>query len=143
MGKHRIARVMRTDGLQARAPRAFVCTTDSAPAEPLAENLLARRFALTDDSVPNRARVGDMTYIPTHGGWLYLAVRIDLATRMVVGWATSATMATALPVRALQHAIARQRPAPGLIEHTDRGCPPHMRAWSAAPPSRRIRCGSA
>ena len=53
-----------------------------------------------------------MTYIPTHSGCLYLAVLIDLATRLVVGWATRASMATALPLRALQHAIARQRPAP-------------------------------
>ena len=69
---------MRTEGMRARVPRAFVCTTGSAPAEPLAENLLARRFALTDHPVPNRTGVGDMTYIPTHSGWLYLAVLIDL-----------------------------------------------------------------
>ncbi len=69
----------------------------------------------------NRAWVGDMTDIPTRSGWLYLAVLIDLATRMVVGWATSASMATALPLRALPHAIARRQPAPGLIGHTDRG----------------------
>jgi putative transposase len=62
-----------------------------------------------------------MTYIPTRSGWLYLAEPSDLATRMVVGWATSASMATALPLRALPHAIARRQPAPGLIGHTDRG----------------------
>jgi transposase InsO family protein len=121
VGKHRIARVMRADGLRARVPQAFVCTTDSRHADPIAPNLLERRFAITDHPVPNRAWVGDMTYIPTRSGWLYLAVLIDLATRMVVGWATSASMTTALPLRALQHALARRRTAPGLIGHTDRG----------------------
>ena len=121
VAKKRIARVMRTDGLQARPPRRFVCTTDSAHAEPIAPNLLGRRFALADHPVPNRAWVGDMTYIPTRSGWLYLAVLIDLATRGIVGWATSACLATPLPLMALQHAVARRQPAPGLVQHTDRG----------------------
>ena len=126
VGKHRIARVMRTDGLPARAPRAFVCTTDSNHADPIAPNLLARHFALTDHPIANRTWVGDMTYIPTRSGWLCLAVLIDLATRMVVGWATSASMATALPLRALQHAIARRQPTAGLVQHTDRGSQPGL-----------------
>jgi transposase InsO family protein len=121
VGKHRIARVMRTDGLQARAPRAFVRTTDSRHAEPVAPNRLARHFALADHPIPHRTWVGDMTYIPTRSGWLYLAVLIDLATRLVVGWATSASMSTLLPLRALQQAIARHPPAPGVTQHTDRG----------------------
>ena len=121
VAKKRIARVMRADGLQARTPRAFVCTTDSTHADPIAPNLLARRFALADHPEPNRAWVGDMTYIPTRSGWLYLAVLIDLATRGIVGWATSASMATALPLAALQHAVARRQPGPGLVHHTDRG----------------------
>jgi len=121
VAKKRIARVMQADGLQARTPRAFVCTTDSAHAEPIAPNLLERRFKLADHPLPNRAWVGDMTYIPTRSGWLYLAVLIDLATRGVVGWATSASLATPLPLMALQQAVARRRPAPGLIQHTDRG----------------------
>jgi len=62
-----------------------------------------------------------MTYIPKRSGWLYLAVLIDLATRGIVGRATSASMATALPLAALHHAVARRLPAPGLIHHTDRG----------------------
>ena len=79
-----------------------------------------------------------MTYIPTHSGWLYLAVLIDLATRMVVGWATRASMATALPLRALQHAIARQRPAP-LTEHTDRGRPYASMEYRAALAQNQMR----
>jgi len=121
VAKKRIARVMRADGLRARQPRAFVCTTDSAHADPIAPNRLDRRFALADHPTPNRTWVGDMTYIPTRSGFLYLAVLIDLATRGIVGWATSASMATALPLAALHHAVARRLPAPGLIHHTDRG----------------------
>jgi len=90
-----------------------VCTTDSAHANPIAPNLLARRFALADHPAPTRAWVGDMTYIPTRSGWLYLVVLIDLATRGIVGWATSASMATVLPLMALQQAVARRQPAPG------------------------------
>ncbi|WP_310569132.1 IS3 family transposase [Gemmatimonas sp.] len=118
VGKHRIARVMRTEGLRARVPQAFVCTTDSRHADPIAQNLLARRFAITDHPVSNRAWVGDMTYIPTRSGWLYLAVLIDLASWLVIGWATSASMATALPLRALQQAVARRPPSAGLLQHT-------------------------
>ena len=121
ISKKRVARLMREDQLQARTPLAFVCMTDSAHAEPIAPNLLERRFALADHPEPNRAWVGDMTYIPTRSGWLSLAVLIDLATRGIVGWATSASLATALPLMALRHAIARRHPAPGLIQHTDRG----------------------
>jgi transposase InsO family protein len=98
-----------------------VRTTDSAHADPIAPNLLTRRFALADHPTPNRTWVGDMTYIPTRSGWLYLAVLIDLATRGVVGWATSASLATALPLAALRQAVTRRQPAPGLVHHTDRG----------------------
>lgn len=119
--KKRVARLMQEDGLQARTPSAFVCTTDSVHADPIAPNLVARQFALVDHPEPNRTWVGDMTYIPTRSGWLYLAVLIDLATRGIVGWATSASLATPLPLMALQHAIARRQPGPGLIHHTDRG----------------------
>ena len=132
VARKRIARVMRADGLQARTPRAFVCTTDSAHADPIAPNRLARRFALADHPLPNRTWVGDMTYIPTWSGFLYLAVLIEVATRGVVGWATSASMATALPLAALQQAVARRQPAPALVHHTDRGsmrAPPIATRW--------------
>ena len=80
-----------------------------------------------------------MTYIPTRSGWLYLAVLIDLATRGIVGWATSASMATALPLAALHQAVARRQPGPGLIHHTDRGSQPNTRAATIATRSRIIR----
>jgi putative transposase len=117
----RVARLMREDQLVARAPTRVVHTTDSAHAEPIAPNLLARCFALADHPVPDRAWVGDMTYVPTRAGWMYLAVLLDLATRRIVGWATGATLETTLPLEALHHAIQMRQPEPGLIHHTDRG----------------------
>jgi putative transposase len=117
----RVARLMREDGLVARAKRRYVVTTDSDHAEPIAPNLLARRFDLVQHPAPDRAWVGDMTYVPTREGWLYLAVQLDLATRRVVGWATGPTLDTALPMAALRRALAERRPAAGLIVHSDRG----------------------
>ena len=117
----RVARLMREDGLVARRPRRFVLTTDSAHAEPVAPNRLARRFDLAQHPTPDRAWVGDLTYLPTREGWLYLAVLLDLATRRVVGWATGATLDTALPLAALRRALLERRPPAGLIAHSDRG----------------------
>jgi putative transposase len=117
----RVARLMREDGLVARAKRRYVVTTDSDHAEPIAPNLLARRFDLVQHPTPDRAWVGDRTYVPTREGWLYLAVQLDLATRRVVGWATGGTLDTALPLAALRRALAERRPKAGLIVHSDRG----------------------
>jgi putative transposase len=121
VAKKRVARLMREDGLAGRRARARVRTTDSAHAEPVAPNRLARRFGLADHPVPDRVWVGDLTYIPTREGWLFLAVLLDLATRRVVGWAMGATLATALPLAALHQALRERRPPPGLVQHTDRG----------------------
>jgi putative transposase len=117
----RVARLMREDGLVARAKRRYVVTTDSDHAEPIVPNLLARRFDLVQHPTANRAWVGDMTYVPTREGWLYLAVQLDLATRRVVGWATGTTLDTALPLAALRRALTERRPEAGLIVHSDRG----------------------
>jgi transposase InsO family protein len=127
----RVARLMREDGLVARPKRRFVVTTDSAHTEPVAPNLLARRFALAAHPTPDRAWVGDLTYIPTREGWLYLAVLLDLTTRRVVGWATGATLETALPLAALRQALAERRPAAGLIAHSDRGSQYASQAYRA------------
>ena len=131
VAKKCVARIMREDGLVARRPTAFVCTTDAQHANPIAENVLARRFALTDFPHVDRAWVGDMTYIPTRVGWLYLAVLIDLASRCVVGWALGTTLATVLPLTALRRALAWRQPAAGLIHHTDRGSPYASREYRA------------
>jgi transposase InsO family protein len=119
--KKRVARLMRADGLAGRRRRKYVRTTDSAHAEPIAPNLLARRFSVDEHGGPDRVWTGDLTFVPTREGWLFLAVLLDHATRRVVGWATGVTLATALPLAALTHALRWRRPAPGLIHHTDRG----------------------
>ena len=131
VARKRVARLMREDGLVGRRRRKFVRTTNSNHAEPIAPNRLARRFDLAAHPMPDRAWVGDVTHIPTRAGWLYLAVLLDLATRRVVGWATGTTLATALPLTALERALRTRRPAPGLICHSDRGCQYASRAYRA------------
>lgn len=119
--RKRVARLMREEGLVGRRRRKFIRTTDSRHAGPIAPNLLARRFGLAEHRLPDRVWCGDLTYIPTREGWLYLAVLLDLSTRRVVGWATGSTLATALPLAALNRALSLRQPSPGLVHHTDRG----------------------
>ena len=119
VGKHRVARLMRENGLRARPRRRFRRTTDSRHEQPVAPNLLKRNFTTT---APNQAWVGDITYVWTVEGWAYLAVLLDLYSRRVVGWALDKSLSRDLAVSTLRHALARRRPAPGLIHHTDRGC---------------------
>jgi putative transposase len=119
VGAKRVARLMRAAGLQARRRRRFVTTTDSAHAWPIADNLVARQFAV--GGAVNAVWVSDTTFIPTRDGWLYLAVVLDLASRFVVGWATSATNDTALVLSALQRAAAVRPPRAGAVHHADRG----------------------
>ena len=122
---------MRADGLVARRARRRVATTDSAHVEPVAPNLLRRRFAPADHPVPDTAWCGDLTYIPTREGWLFLSELLDLCSRRVVGWATCDTLATDGPLAALRMALRARRPAPGLIHHTDRGCQYASREYRA------------
>lgn len=122
VGKKRVARLMRADGLvgtsrRRRGPR----TTDSAHAFPIAPNLLARRFDLNGVGAVNRAWVSDLTYVPTGEGWVFLAVVLDLASRRVVGWAMRDTLDAELALSALQMALGVRRPAAGLLHHSDRG----------------------
>jgi len=119
VGKHRVARLMRENGLRARPRRRFRRTTDSRHDQPVAPNLLKRNFTTT---APNQAWVGDITYVWTAEGWAYLAVLLDLYSRRVVGWALDKSLSRDLAISTLRHALARRRPAPGLIHHTDRGC---------------------
>ena len=86
---------------------------------PTAPNILARHFDIWER--PNRAWVGDITYIWTRTGWAYLAVIVDLCTRGIVGWSLSAHCDAALALQALDAAVARHQPGPGLLHHTDRG----------------------
>jgi transposase InsO family protein len=110
---------MRDHGLIARKKKRFKRTTDSKHSFPIAENLLGRAF---DVDAPNLVWVTDITYIWTREGWLYLAAIVDLYARVVVGWAMSERIDTALCLDALEMAMTARRPRPGLIHHSDRGC---------------------
>ena len=110
---------MRRHGIRALAGRRFrPCTTDSRHYLPVAPNLLRQEFVA---SAPNRVWLADITYIATGEGWLYLAAVLDLATRKIAGWSMRDHMRTELPLAALMMAAQRQRPAEGLICHSDRG----------------------
>ncbi len=114
-----VAKVMREAGIRAKAKRKFVPrTTDSSHERPVAENVLGRDFAA---GLPDRKWAADITYVPTGGGWLYLAAVIDLCSRKVVGWSMAEHMRTDLVSDALKMALARRRPGEGLLHHSDRG----------------------
>jgi len=121
VGKKRVARLMRADGLVGRRPRRFVRTTQARAGDAVAPNRLARQFAVAQVAGPDRVWVSDITYVPTREGWLFLAVVLDLASRRVVGWALDDTLAAELALAALEMAVAQRRPAPGLLHHSDRG----------------------
>jgi hypothetical protein len=118
VGRKRVARLMRGMGLAARRRRRFRRTTDSSHVFPIAPNLLGRNFTA---EAPDRVWLADLTYIWTTEGWLYFAAVLDLCTRRVVGWAMADHLGHELARAALDMAIARQRPLPGLIHHADRG----------------------
>lgn len=117
-GRHRVARLCRTHGIVAKRRRRFVITTRSRSDVAAAPNRLQRNFTA---SQPDRVWVGDVTFVPTRQGWLYLAVLLDLYSRRVVGWAMATRNDTALVLDALEMAATRRRPGAGLIHHSDRG----------------------
>ncbi len=106
---------MRRQGLQAKAAKKYKATTYSKHSLPLAPNLLKQNFAR------NQKWVGDITYLWTEEGWLYLAVVIDLYSRLVIGWAMSERMAASLVCDVLQMALLRRKKPRNVILHTDRG----------------------
>lgn len=117
-GRHRVARLRRTDGIEARRMRRFRTAYQGRNSAPPAPNLVARQFTVP---APNRVWAGDITFIPTRRGWLYLAVMLDLYSRRVVGWAMSDRINGALVLDALTMALGHRCPAPGLIHHSDQG----------------------
>jgi transposase InsO family protein len=119
--RKRVARLMQKQGLMARRPRRHVHTTDSAHTLPVAENVLARRFDVTQIAGPNLFWCSDITYILTEEGWLYLAVVLDLFSRRVVGWSMSGSLAQDFVLDAFRMAVQARRPSPGLLHHSDRG----------------------
>lgn len=117
-GKKRVARLMRERGLSARPRKHRTRTTDSTHEQPVAPNLLNREFTAT---APNTKWVADITAIWTSEGWLYLAVVLDIYSRLVVGWAMDAHRDEALVEQAARMALAHRQPEPGLLHHSDRG----------------------
>lgn len=118
VGENRVANVMRENGWRAKGVKKFKATTNSKHTLPVAPNLLEQNFQA---SVPNQKWVSDLTYIWTDEGWLYLAVVLDLYSRMVVGWAMSERMTARLVCNALEMALWRRKRPQGVIVHSDRG----------------------
>jgi putative transposase len=118
VGHRRVGRLMRQNGIEAVRTRKYKVTTDSNHSFAIAPNLLDRDFSAT---APNQKWAGDITYIWTSEGWLYLAVILDLYSRRVIGWAVSNRMKRDLAIRALDMAVALRQPPKGCIHHTDRG----------------------
>lgn len=117
-GKHRVARLRRAHGIESRRRRRFRVTTHSKHRRWIAPNHLNRQFH-ADRS--DRVWAGDVTFIATRSGWLYLAVLIDLHSRRVVGWSMRERNDLQLVLAALSMAIEQRQPPPGLMHHTDRG----------------------
>lgn len=118
VGRHRVARLMRDNGMKANQKRRFKKTTDSDHGGPVAANLLEQDFACER---PDRKWGVDISYIWTAEGWLYLAIALDLFSRRIVGWAVSDRLKRDLALAALRRAITLRKPPPGLVHHSDRG----------------------
>jgi len=118
VGQRQVAELMAALGLQAKGRRKFKHTTDSAHRRPVSPNLVGRDPVVT---APNQICVGDITYIPTGEGWLYLAVIVDLFSRLIVGWALGSRLLTGLVVAALECALLRRGGEAPLVFHSDCG----------------------
>jgi transposase InsO family protein len=132
IGRHRIARLMRQNGLRALPKRRDKRTTDRHHGAPVAPNLLDQDFAT---SGPNQKWGADLSYIWTSEGWLYLAIVLDLFSRRIVGWAVSDRLKKDLALSALRKAIIIRRPPRGVIHHADRGSQGGFK-WSSQHPSK-------
>ncbi len=120
--RKRVARLMRAAGRRGRAPKRWRTTTIPDPAgAAIRPDLVGRDFRVAPEQV-NTRWCGDITYINTWEGWLYLATVIDLASRRVVGWAVADNLRTDLVAKALTNAVVTRRPAASVIFHSDRGC---------------------
>jgi transposase InsO family protein len=118
VGEHRIARLMRAEGIRAKTVKKWRATTQSNHRMPVAANTLDRQFSVTR---PNQVWAGDITYVWTTEGWLYLAVVLDLYSRAVIGWALEAWLTGDLTQQALTMAIRHRTPKAGVLHHSDRG----------------------
>lgn len=118
VGENRIARLMRVEGIRAKTVKKWHATTDPDHTRSVATNILNRQFQVEQ---PNRVWAGDLTYVWTTEGWLYLAVVLDLYSRIVIGWAMGHRLTVDLAERALTMALTHRKPTAGLLHHSDRG----------------------
>ena len=118
IGEHRVARLMRQNGIRAKTVKKGRATTQSNHRLPVAQNTLNRQFMV---EAPNRVWAGDLTSVWTTEGWLYLAVLLDLYSRRVIGWAMGHRLTVDLAEQALTMALVTRRPEAGLLHHSDRG----------------------
>jgi putative transposase len=118
IGRFKVRRLMRQNGISCKQRRRYTVTTQSDHALVTAENLLNRNFCVEE---PNRKWVFDITYLWTAEGWLYIAAGLDLFSRRVVGWSMAEHMRTDLVKNAFVMAKTRRQPPPGLLHHSDRG----------------------
>lgn len=137
VSRKRVIRLMQRDGLVARRKKRYRATTMSEHDQPIAPNLLARRF---EAERPNQRWVVDTTELVTGDGKLYLAAIVDLFSRFVVGWALSAANDRHLTLHALDMALRRRGPEPGLLHHSDRGCTYASEEYRRALQQRGITC---
>ena len=117
--RKRVARLMNQDGLHARPRRRWRSTTQPRSSHRTAPNRLQRQFRV---AAPDTVWSGDITYLWTQEGWLYLAVLLDLCSRRVVGWAAGDRLTRELTLEALSRAVTQRRPGAGVLHHSDRGC---------------------
>lgn len=137
VGRHRVARLMRENGITARFKRPFRRTTDSNHSLAVAPNHLDRNFTVDG---PDKAWATDITYVWTEQGWLYLAVVLDLFSRRVIGWSMAEHMRTDLVLGALNMALGHRLPNPDLTHHSDRGSQYASQAYRDALATHDIQC---
>jgi putative transposase len=137
VSEKRVARLMHANGIRAKTVKKWRATTDSRHKLPVAPNALERQFAVT---APNRVWAGDITYISTAEGWLYLAVVLDLYSRAVIGWAMGSRLTASLASEALTMALMQRQPAIGLLHHSDRGVQYASHDYQNRLASAGIRC---
>jgi len=128
VGKNRIWRLMQKNDLHVKTTKRFKVTTNSDHKRPVAPNLVEQNFTA---AAPDRLWAGDITYIWTAEGWLYLAVILDVFSRQIVGWSMDSRMKDDLVIAAFKNALVRRRPATKFVFHSDRGsqyCSKHYRA---------------
>lgn len=132
-GHNKVARLMREEGLRGKKCRRFRVTTTSNHDKAVAPNLLARNFDISNRPL-NSVWVGDITYLPTGEGWLYLAALVDLSSRRIVGWSLGSTLEERLTMRALEMALTTRqiREACGMLHHSDRGSQYASRDYQSA-----------